>query len=451
VRLPQPRSVRHRLLTVVVISVAAALAAMTVGFNVLLWHSLSGDATSVVHSRAMAEASSVDLVNDTVVAPEPPSGTGFEGQSWVFVRGVAIEKPRVNPDLDRAALEVAATPGVAVDVPGQHARLYATPAVTDGRVVGTVVAGVSLAPYERTQRIALLGSIALAAAAIVVVALIARWMLTAALQPVARMTADAEVWSVNEPERRFAVGRPYDELSQLAATLDGLLDRLSASLRREQRFSAELSHELRTPLANVIAEAELSLRRDRQTEAYKESLTAVLRSARQMSRAVDTLLLAAQQESGLARGRADAGAVLEEVASTCERLAGEHGVAVAVDVPARPASIGVEADVAAQVLQPIVENACRHARHTVRVSSCRMNHQVVVTVVDDGPGVAADEVERIFEPGVRGAADNVVAPRTPGAGLGLALARRLARAAGGDVEARADGDGGRFIVRFPAG
>ena len=69
------------------------------------------------------------------------------------------------------------------------------------------------------------------------------------------MTEDAAAWSEHDLDRRFELGEPYDELTRLAATLDALLDRLAASMRHEQRFTAELSHELRTPLARISAEA----------------------------------------------------------------------------------------------------------------------------------------------------------------------------------------------------
>ena len=65
------------------------------------------------------------------------------------------------------------------------------------------------------------------------------------------MTEDAASWSEHDLDRRFDLGEPYDELTRLAATLDGLLERIAASLRHEQRFTAELSHELRTPLARI--------------------------------------------------------------------------------------------------------------------------------------------------------------------------------------------------------
>jgi len=97
-------------------------------------------------------------------------------------------------------------------------------------------------------------------------------------------------------------------------------------------------------------------------------------------------------------------------------------------------------------LHPVVENACRYGRSAVRVAVAREGSTVLFSIDDDGPGVEDAEQESIFEPAVRGSAGRSSAS---GAGLGLALARRLARAASGDVIAR-PGHNGRFVVRLPA-
>jgi signal transduction histidine kinase len=104
-----------------------------------------------------------------------------------------------------------------------------------------------------------------------------------------------------------------------------------------------------------------------------------------------------------------------------------------------------------RILHPVIENACRHGRGEVRVGVTAENGDVTVTVADDGPGVPETDRERIFEPGVRvadGEGDRGARP-AGGAGLGLPLARRLARAAGGDVHAE-PGLGGRFTIRLPS-
>ena len=98
-------------------------------------------------------------------------------------------------------------------------------------------------------------------------------------------------------------------------------------------------------------------------------------------------------------------------------------------------------------MHPVVENACLYGRSAVRVSVARSDGAVLFTVDDDGPGVDPAERETIFEPAVRGGAGR---NGTAGAGLGLALARRLARAASGDVIAHSTRSGGRFVIRLPA-
>ena len=130
----------------------------------------------------------------------------------------------------------------------------------------------------------------------------------------------------------------------------------------------------------------------------------------------------------------------------CAELAAERGVEVALERPSHPVRLGVEAELAERILQPILENACRYGRRHVSISIARAHGGAVYTIDDDGPGVADDERERIFEPGVRG---RLAVNGTGSAGLGLGLARRLARSTAGDVEAIANGGGGRFLVQLP--
>ena len=96
-----------------------------------------------------------------------------------------------------------------------------------------------------------------------------------------------------------------------------------------------------------------------------------------------------------------------------------------------------------------MENACRFARTEVLLGAARNGKEVYFLVEDDGPGVTEEEKERIFEPGVRGSAAAGERNAARGAGLGLSLARRLARAASGDVEVEAGEIGARFVVRLP--
>jgi signal transduction histidine kinase len=109
--------------------------------------------------------------------------------------------------------------------------------------------------------------------------------------------------------------------------------------------------------------------------------------------------------------------------------------------------VDVDADTAERILVPLIENACRYGKGHVEVTVHPNGESVEFLVEDDGPGIAGSERDRIFEPGFRGEAGAAGDHR--GAGLGLALARRLARAVGGDVEALNNGAGATFRARIP--
>jgi signal transduction histidine kinase len=436
---------RRRLLVLVIAAVAAAVTALVVGFNLLLANTLDGSARDLLRSRAAAQLAIV-TEQGRIHVGETPDTAVSDAWVWVLSRGRVLERPPQAKAVDQAALSLARGPAGYRDVPSADIRLYAVPVVLHGSRKGSVVVALSLAPYEETRTLALVSSLVFGVLVLVLVAFAARWLLTSSLRPVTRMTRQAAAWSERELDHRFGLGEPRDELTELASTLDDLLDRLAASLRREQRFSAELSHELRTPLARVLAETELALRREREPVEYRTTLELIKRNAEQLTRTVDALVAAARFEAGSRRGTADAFAVAEDAVASCSGLAVERGLTLALEQPARVMRVGVERDLAERILQPVLENACRYARSTVSIDIERNGSSVRYAISDDGPGVGEDERERIFEPGVRGAAAN-----GDGSGLGLALARRLAASVAGEIEVDSASSGGRFLVRLPAG
>jgi signal transduction histidine kinase len=439
--------IRRRVLLVVVTAVGIAIAALVLAFNVVLARTLAHDSRDLARTRASAELALLDTEHGRLVVPESPDQALSDTYLWVFGNGTILEQPRTGSGVLAAAHALTTGPSRYFDVRGADLRLYAAPVISGGRRFGTVVTGVPLAPYQQTQRVALVASVVLGAFLLVVVALAAYWLLGAALRPVTRMTRQAAAWSEHDLDRRFALGDAQDELSELAATLDGLLDRVSASLRREQRFSAELSHELRTPLARVMAESELALRRDRTPEEYRHALEQITRNAGQLTRTVDALLAAARYEAGLGERTADAHDVAAGAVAACADLAFESGVEFELGAPVPPIRVAVDPDLGERILQPLFDNACRFAARIVSVSIDRVDGVVRYTVEDDGIGIAEESRERIFEPGVRsgeGARTNA------GAGLGLALARRLARSAHGEIVAVARPGGGRFVITLPS-
>ena len=275
----------------------------------------------------------------------------------------------------------------------------------------------------------LIGSLVVAALVLLAGWLTIRSALQGALHPVASMTASAEDWSAHDLDQRFDLGPATDELTGLAATLDGLLERIAASRRHEQRFAAEMAHELRTPVAGLRARAELALSAEGpEADAERvDALRAVIAQAERLDATIATLLAVARQELDPTNGAVDVAALANELDE--------------VEVTAPPDLPGAEGEpeIVRRALAPLVDNARRHARSRVWLELSAGHGHVRVAVHDDGPGVDPDLGDRVFEPGVGGG----------GAGLGLPLARRLARSCGGDVVA-GEGPGGCFVLELPA-
>lgn len=415
-------SLRNQITLSTLAILGAGLAIISITLNLLLAGRLSADASALLAGRAEAQMTTLVVRDGRLEVRETRDDAALDAHAWVFDhRGRAIERSPASGQLADAVGRLKAVDRPTEVDPTEHMRLLARP--VDG--AGVVVVGVSMDPYRHTERLAAVFTVVLGLFVLVAGALVARRAVGAALRPVAEMTEHAAHWSENDLHRRFGLGPPRDELTALAATLDDLLGRIEAALRHEQRFSAEMAHELRTPLAGVRAEAELALRTG---TAERAALEAVLAGTERMESVIDALLAAARSDA--TRGSSDA-------IAAARRAAGAHGASV--HAQQEPMTVGAEADVVANVLHPLLENAVRHAAADVEIHLSRDNGTVVFAVLDDGAGIAAADAERIFEPGVSEAGS---------AGLGLPLARRLARAAGGDVVAIPQ-RGGRLELRLP--
>jgi two-component system OmpR family sensor kinase len=428
-------SLRGRVTLGTVAVLGGGLAILSVALNLMLANRLSADASAVLANRADAQIATLDTRGGTLRVREAPNDPALDEHAWIFdAGGRAIER---SPATGRLAREVQQLAHVTVPTERsetEHVRLLARPV----GAAGVVVVGVSLDPYRHTERLAAIGTIILDLFVLAAGALVVRRAVGAALRPVVDMTTRAADWSEHDLHRRFALGPPRDELTALAATLDALLGRIDAALRHEQRFSAEMAHELRTPLSSVRGEVELALRANRSDAERRAALEAVLAGTDRMAAVIDTLLAAARSDAR--RGSSDAVAVARSVERLVRPGAEAHRRDLRVRAAAAALTVGAGEEVVAGALHPLLENAIRHAAHRVDVSVERANGAVVITVDDDGAGIPAADAERIFEPGVSAAG---------GAGLGLPLARRLARAAGGDVVA-VPRRGGRVELRLPA-
>lgn len=436
-------ALRGRVVVAATLVLAIGVSAIGVGLNVLLTNRLSADAGAVLQARADAQQTTVSVVQDRVVVREGIQDETFDREAWVFAAGTAVARPRTSATLDRAASALSrATVPRTRDVAGE-VRLLAEPVYgADQRTqIATIVVGVSLAPYEDTERFARVGTIIFGALVVLGGALIASRAVQAGLRPVADMALAAEDYSEHDLSRRFALGPARDEITGLAATLDGLLDRLQAGMRREQRLSAEIAHELRTPLSGIRAEAELAQRSASSPPQVQDALGVIIAAADRMNAAIDALLTAARHLAPMA-ATCDLQDAVRIALDASAASADRNGVTLEVAGALPQLRIAAEASFVAQALQPLLDNAIRHARLRVTVHAQRRASCVAVTIDDDGPGIANDDLDRVFEAGFHTSGGS-------GSGLGLALARRLARSIGGDVHAIATDGGAQLVVELP--
>ncbi len=438
-RLPAPASLRERLALAAVLVAAGAMAVLTVGFNVVLSQQLRADAGDLLRSRAQAAAAGLEVGAAGVSVRDPSEETRVAPGTWVFSGDSALVRPRAEPEEERRVAALVGRGTRTLDTAEPEAvRYYALPVPSAAAQVGTVVTSLSLDPYERARDLALLASGALALVVLVGAYGLSRTLIGRALAPVAEMTEQADRWSATDLDRRFGDGARPLELAALARTLDAVLDRLSAVLRHEQQLSAELSHELRTPLTAIVAEVELLGSRPRSAQELTEGHTAVLAAAERMRGVLESLLTAARASTSGAPGRC----VVQEAVATAVRSVAPPDGAVRTTAPGRALAAGVDHALLERALAPVLDNALRYRRALVQVVVEQGPHGPRVSVQDDGPGVDPALAETLFEPGVR-------EPSGEGSGLGLALARRLVRAGGGELSLVPSTSGARFEVVLP--
>ncbi|MFH8474625.1 ATP-binding protein [Streptomyces sp. NPDC018000] len=450
-------TLRGRLALMALATSALWIGVLTVVFNVALSQRLHGQADDVLRTRAEAVAATVDVRPDGgLVVREPAEDQALDAGVWIYQGDKVVEKPANAPaDLQAQAAGLAGRRETFTETEGPGAwRLYAFPIDTPARQghvsaqAGTVVSSVSLDPYRSSADTALVGSIALAVLLLATIYLLTRLVVRRALRPVAVMSEQATRWSAAGAAERFGSEDRPAELAAFASSLDALLDRLASVLRHEQQQAAELSHELRTPLARITAETEWLTGRPRSVEQQETSLEAIAGAAATMRQICDSLLSEVRARTAQIPGRSRFPDIAHRLA---QRNAALFPDAPAVTVEASgngaDVSIGVCEETAERILTPLLDNAGRYASHSITLTCTPGAGEVTVYVCDDGPGVPEDFVVSLFEPGRRARPED----GHDGAGLGLALARRLARAAGGDIALDAAAPGARFVVTLPAG
>lgn len=270
------------------------------------------------------------------------------------------------------------------------------------------------------------------------------WLITGrALAPVGLMTRRVRELSATTLDARVPVPPTDDEISQLARTMNDMLDRLQKSSVLQRQFVSDASHELRSPVASIRAQLETALRYPDDVD-WPAVANIVLEEDRRLEHLVGNLLAMARLEEGRLgpRGEVD---LDELVLSQTPRMTG-----VRLDLSGVSAGrVWGNSDELTSVIRNLLDNAARHARSTVKVTVRETGPWVYLSVCDDGPGIDTEHRERIFERFAR--LQEGRSRDLGGTGLGLALSRRIVEHHGGRIHVEdAAGGGACFVVSLPA-
>jgi signal transduction histidine kinase len=323
-------------------------------------------------------------------------------------------------------------------------RIATQPVTRRGHVVGYAVAWQSLRSVDEARETLFVLSSVLGAILLLLSGVGGLVLARRALHPVSQITHTASAISVTDLHRRVPVGVARDELTELAATFNDMITRLEAAVERERRFTGDASHELRSPLAVILAETSLALEESGPTSENDRVLRVIHDQASSMSEIISALLVLARAETTDHLGdRVDISTVIERASKTCAHSATARHITLTPDVVPGLAVLGNES-LLTRVVTNLLVNAIQASppHSTIRITARRAGSHIVCEVSDAGPGIPADERERIFEPFYQ-----IARARTPGDshGLGLAICRRIVDAHGGSIHVVADRPAGTTI------
>jgi two-component system sensor histidine kinase MtrB len=275
------------------------------------------------------------------------------------------------------------------------------------------------------------------------------------LRPVADAAAASESVARGDLRTRLAInsgdefGRLAAAFNDMAETLDAKMSELSEAAAREQRFTAAVAHDLRTPLTVMTSAAEL-LRDDvddLQPERARRPLTLLINDVHRLSKLVQELLELARLDAGHVDLESEVFSLRDTVNAVVGWWSRSNQASIQIDVSSDLFAWG-DVGCTKRILANLLDNAAKHGRGATELRGRTDGASVHVDVLDEGPGIPDDAMDRIFDRFFKGDSSRSVA----GSGLGLALARYYARVQGGSLFcANRDGGGACFTLSLPAG
>jgi signal transduction histidine kinase len=277
------------------------------------------------------------------------------------------------------------------------------------------------------------------------VALSSYWLTGRALAPVEAVRRRvASIGGTTELSARVPVPGGGDEITRLADTMNAMLTRLQAGVQAQRRFVGDASHELRSPLAMIRAAHEIGgLHPD--TADWPSISNEVMAELNRLDRLVAAMLLLARADENALVLRSEEVDLDDLVAAEGSRLRRLGVREVVLTQP--PVRVVGDRQHLERALRNVTDNAARHARDRVEIRLRAESDTAIIEVLDDGPGIPAEDSERVFERFVR--LDQSRTRHSGGTGLGLPIARHIARAHRGDLVVTHGGAGAGFRFTIP--
>ena len=278
------------------------------------------------------------------------------------------------------------------------------------------------------------------------------WMASRAIRPIEDISATATKISSTDLSQRITIADAESELGQLATVLNSTFARLDNAFAQQRQFISDAAHELRTPVSVILTQAQSTLNKERTPAEYRETLESCQRAGQRMRKLIEALLGLARLDAGQAGGKREA-LDLSRCASECldlvRPLATERKITLRSELGSSFCTGDCEQ--LTLVITNLLSNAIHHSREggEVRVSTRFENQTVIVTVSDNGTGIAPEHLPHIFERFYR--ADAARTSSQGRTGLGLAISKSIIEAHGGTIEVTSQaGKGSSFTVKLPA-
>ena len=333
-------------------------------------------------------------------------------------------------------------------------RLLSAPLIESGALVGVVQVGQELGPLQETIEELRLIYLVVGPFAIFWLCL-GCWLLAErTIAPIIEVTEAAQGITADNLTRRLPFGNHEDELSQMVACLNQMLDRLEKSFRRIRQFSGDASHELRTPLTILRGETEVALRWAKTTDEFRDMLRSNMEEIDRMERIIESLLTLAKSEVGeltLEMKQLSLSDLVQELYLQSRILCETKNIQVEMDLQvAKEIRIRGDELRLRQMFLNLISNAIKYTPEEgeLRIALAQDGDCAVVDIIDSGIGIHAEHLAHIFDRFYR--VDKARNRMDGGTGLGLAIVKWIAEAHGGGITVTSEvGKGSAFSVRLP--